>query len=697
MRNLEQPSSDENSKKLDPIERIGELMDAGFLATMTEHSGGFRFAVDPKLPPGSLGYTNMETGVIYFNPHHLTEEANMTDAALSGFCFHEAGHHSPAALEFQGELRKDLEKPELIPEFIREQENPETEVKFFQALHSGLHNALADIWLESAMGRPGQILVQHSFDAMYNNPQGTLEKGEIPEGRDLHQFSKPDQLLQLLVGEARYGSTRELSELVDPEVHEAFQRIEESGALKQIQSAGQYFDHFGSENSKKASIHRKYQAYRKVFFKEWVGLIDSEFTDRMEKEDGSGQGESGDGEQSKSDGSEQGELGDGEGSETSQQSNDVMNDLLDELTKSGKERQSLAPSSEEVAKDKKAMEDMAKDAKQRAENAADGKFETPEPPKEKESAEDAMRKAAKKLLKESQQAEWVKEAEKYGVDPALIKEWERIKKSYSDEIHSTADLLSEILIDDRSYKTKYMQREGEIMDGLMAETYGELLSGNDEPETMMRQVRNPKFLQTEMEFIVDVSASMTGAPLERSKELLIILTEALQEVRDTLEGQQLLSPDDEQPLRLGATSFSDVTRRITTLEEPVSDKKQIQIINGLSQIGGGTEETEAISGIYKEMALHTDNVLKIMVVLTDGHGNRDKLQSILQQIQEDDSVVFLAVGLGTGAEGIVDSYVSGVRQGNQSNIFGFAADAPEDALPFVVEFIKQQVHKRYKS
>jgi uncharacterized protein with von Willebrand factor type A (vWA) domain len=213
----------------------------------------------------------------------------------------------------------------------------------------------------------------------------------------------------------------------------------------------------------------------------------------------------------------------------------------------------------------------------------------------------------------------------------------------------------------------------------------------------MRTVENPEFLETEMEWIVDTSGSMSGAKIERSVELLVIVSEAFKRVRETLDAENLVS-EKEDPFRVGVTKFSSSPERVTKLTEPINDRKEVIIIDKVSEVGGGTEETGAISEVYRELRLGKKNVIKIICVLTDGEGNKDGVAPIIQQVENDKEVIFLAVGLGDSkedAQAIVDTYVSPLKNA-ESNVSGFAVEKPEESLPLVLEFLRKEVNKRKK-
>jgi len=279
-----------------------------------------------------------------------------------------------------------------------------------------------------------------------------------------------------------------------------------------------------------------------------------------------------------------------------------------------------------------------------------------------------------------------------GVRQETIQRWERIKEKYRAEIESTVASLADVFLEDRRSRLEYLRREGEIVPGLEYETISALISGELDPDTKMSTVRNPEFLETELEWIVDTSTSMGGDSIEKSIDLLVIITEAFKRIRENLAGENLLA-EEEEPFRLGATKFAKTPERVTKLKDPINDEKEVKIIEEIAKVGGGTEETEAIREVYQELSLNKNNVIKIIVVLSDGHGDRAGVAPIMRQIEEDGEVVFLAVGLGNEAKAVKETYLGPLRD-REKNVFGEEAKDPSEALPKVIEFLKREVNNR---
>lgn len=676
-------------------QRFEKAVSPEHLQMISQASGGFRFRPDAEIPPGRTGYTDLKTRTIYYNPLMLHGSPELgiepwTKTDIRGFTYHESGHHAPEVVSMQNQLLGDLKKIE-IPEAYKG--SASAEGRFLGAIWSNLDNTLADMWLESFMGRRPYYTIRKDITEFQSG------KGEI---KDYRSLSRPEQLMQVLL-KSRYFKTeaKDLEEGVSPEVLESFNRIMKSGAMDAITERSPFENYFASPGQREKCIDKKIEAYRQVFLPEYLRLLEAELEERKKQR-----------QQQKQQGQEQPQVKEGEPQAmpsggaplTREEEDEIRQEILEELEKAGKERESQAPSEEEKEQVNSTMQKIKKMLEQEQARKKGKNLEKPEGEGEGKEVDHGKEKKGEEAIKElgkefeRRQKEKARKgtAESLGVSPEVVRKWENTKERYDKEIISLATSLAEVFLDDRRTKMEYLRREGDIVPGLEYETIAAQISGETDPQTKMSVVRNPEFLETQLEFIVDTSGSMSGNKIDRSVELLVIITESLKRVRELLQNENLLFPESEQPFQLGVTKFTTEPERVTKLKDPLNDKKEVDIIDRVSQVGGGTEESGAIKSVYEEMKLGKKNAIKIICMLTDGQGNRDAVGEILQQIEKDKEVVFLAVGLGDNkedADAIVQTYVEPLSE-RESNVHGFPAERPEDALPGVLEFLKREVNKR---
>jgi len=708
-----------------------EVVSPEHLEMISQASGGFRFRPDASLPPGRTGYTDLRTRTIFYNPLMLAgnEELGIkpwTKTDIEGFTYHEAGHHAPEVVALQEKLIGHLKHIE-VPEAYKG--SPAAEERFIQAIWSNLDNALADIWLERLMGKRPYFGVEKSISEFQE------AKGDIDDYKAAFP-SKPGQLMQALLRsryvkekgkvKTRKGNEEYLEyiegkkEGLDPDVFEAMQKIIKSGAMQAMIERGAFENYFASPTQREKLIDKKMEAYKQVFLPEYLRLLEKELEERKkqrqqqkQKEQQGEQGEQDEQEQQGEQGEGQPQVGPSEGAPlTREEEEELKQQIIEELEKAGKEWQSQAPAEEDEKELNSEMEKVRKkierEQKQKEggepeegeeaqpEEGKEGEEKEEKPEPKKKSGEEAIKELAKEFERKQKEANRKGAAEALQVTPETVKKWERIKEDYELDIESLTAALAGVFLDDRRKKMEYLRREGDIVPGLEFETIAAHIAGESDPSTKMSVVRNPEFLETELEFIVDTSGSMSGEKIDRSIDLMVIITEALKRVKETLSQENLLT-EKEQPFRLGATKFSNLPERVTKLTDPINDKKEVTIIEEVSKIGGDTEESGAIRQVYEELKLNKANVIKIIVVLTDGEGNRGAVEPIIQQIENDNEIVLLAVGMGSSkedAEAIVKTYLDPLRKQEEANVHGFAAQRPEEALPATIEFLKREINKR---
>lgn len=686
--------------------KIEDVVSPEFLQMISLASGGFSFREDPRLAQEALetgmaqtGWTHIPTRTIYFNP--LLREGNKklgvkpwTRADILGFTTHEAGHHAPEVKKFNDLMIEDLKDPDIVPEPYRA--SPDHQTRFLQALYSHLDNSLADIWLESFMGRKPFRFLGSSIREFQTG------KGK-PE--TLQNISKPEQLMQALIRGIYIEDPSITSEVgrkaiskdnvkeksvfqdkVDEDVFEAYQRVLESGAMRALID-NSYFAMparaFISEAELENQIKLKFRAYKQVFLPEYLKMVEAEIEERKKQQSQLGQPQSG---------------RSGAVPLTPEEEQGLLEQLLKELEKAGQDHkpEKSTLSEEEQRKLQQLMNKLSQMAKQRQQEGQNSDPNKKPGEEQRLKGIEAIEAMARKFRESDKESDLRGLAESMRVQQETVRTWDAIKEKYKLEIESTAAAYAEIFLDDRRKRLEFLKREGEIVPGLEYETIAALISGELDPETKMREVVNPDFLELEKWFILDQSSSMAGEQLEKSIEMMIIDTEALKLVRQNLEDEGLLFPEEEYPFRIAETGFTTVPHEITSLDEPLSDKKELTMIEESKKVGGGTEETGTISQVYKKMSLKRGNVIKLITVFTDGEGNMEGLIPIMQQIEEDDEVIFLVVGLGADANSIVESYLSPLKE-KSKNIFGIAAENPAEALPQVIDFYKREVIKKRRS
>ncbi len=656
------PNPDSTGKAAFDARRV--LISPDHLKMIAQTTGGFSFREDPTLPPGRTGYTSLNTKTIYYNPVYFygsKEHGIEPEPHPEGFFYHEGGHHVQDVVVLQDRMMDDLKNIE-IPESYRG--NPQTEERFLKSVYRHLDNAIADVWLESYMGRRPYFPVRQGITEFQKR------KGEMSP-KFAKSLTKPEQLMQGLLM-SRYIN-QDLEGIVDEDVYDSYRKIIKSGAIRVLTDTGAFENYFASPADHKRLLDRKFAAYREVLLPEYLKLVEAELEQRkQQKMQGKGESGQGDG---------------GAVPLTKEEEQELVNEILSQLEAAGHECETL---SEE---EKERVQQIFGQLKAQLTDPKHNKGKaTGQEPKKKKGIE-AIEEAGRQLENEAKDKKQRGLAESLHIRQESIQTWERIKEKYHLEIEATASTLAEIFLDDRRKRMQYIVREGEIVPGLEHETIAAMIAGDLDPDTKMREVRNPEFIEVETEWIVDNSGSMGGENIEKSIDLMVIVVEAFKKVKEDLEAENLVMINEE-PARIGVTKFTTIPQRVTPLTQPLNDEKELRIIDEISQIGGGTDEAETIDTVYKELALGKKNVIKLIFVLSDGAGNKDGVAPIIRQIEEDDEVIFLALGLGPQSQQVVDTYVEPQKDKENGNVFGYSAQDAETILPFTLDFLKKQVERK---
>lgn len=640
-------------REITSVRDIEDIISPIQLRMISEASGGFRFILDRTMSPAdTIGMTDMRTRCIRFNAHRIAE---LSPERIRGLATHEAGHHAPPVKSLDDKLVATLGERGIIPD--RTAKDAETKAEIAEAINAHAANAILDCFLEAYMGRGVHYINREAIDALNN---GISEKGPRTFLRDL---PKAEQLCQLLVGEDRYPPPpgTSIRDLVDPDVYASYRRVKESGAIATIQNVKQWTNYFANELGQEAAIERKRAAFRDVILPEWLKLFEAEIKKRKEEKEKRRSGE-------------KKEL-------TPEEIKEIMKQLAQELKKLGEQYKSKMPSPDEGKELDKVL------AKIREGKSIKTK-DSPTDPGE------LIRTSAEKIGREWGESKGRGMAENLGIRIESVRTWEEIKKDRKQEIKETAAAYIEIFVDDRRKRLEYLKREGVVTPGMEYDYVSGVIHGELDRPVHEKMVQNPEFIEVEIEFVQDCSGSMSGEPIRQCVELDVILGEAARLAHDELAGQQLLSSNEENPMRIGVTKFETTAERVKKLEEPMTDEIEMKIVDELTKGGGGTDEEQALTEVYGELKLHDKNILKIIVIQTDGEGNRGAVQRIMQEIEDDDEVIVAVVGYGSSAAAVIDAYLGAIKRPNNGNIFAINAENPSTARPQILEFFKARVRER---
>lgn len=676
---------------------LEEILSPEYLE-MISGASGFTYTVIEEPPPGIpqhvMGFTNMKTKRIYLVKRNaalmfwkLKKEGKLEHAKekMKGFLIHEGGHHAPEVLSLDQKLRammgkQDLEPNELQEYFNDPEDKGETKELFWKAFWFDVCNGSLDMWLEAYQSRG-------NFGPSFGGALLALHDSSV-KGRDfLQEIPLHHQLTQWLVGEEKYykGKDRkkvldqrlkELDEiarkLLSPEVYKAITRLRKDGAIQAILD-DKAFTYWGANtpDQKDRAIARKLQAVMEHVYPVWRKLLLLEFDQRKAAFK----------EQAK----------DAKPPLTDEEIKVIYHKILKELLdKTQQDAQaaygSETPSEEEMEQMKKIfgkIKELAGSKPAKGENAP------PAPP----SALDKARSDMARRFDETDSRRITELADRFGVSEASLRRLQEIEGKYAGEIERLAADIAESFLNQRRSRVKTQMVEGMTTPGLEDIEYEEGKVGNLETRTHQIIEQAAEFLQTEIEHLFDTSGSMQGDRLKYAQTVSIILARVFERVKAILEGEGLLRPAEEDPLRSGFVLFTTTPERIKKLDEPTNAKSLAQMIEQTGKHSGGTDDAAAIAALTTEFKFREPNVLKFMIIYSDGEGNPGAVQNILGAIEKDKSIIVIVVAMGADPAAVSATYEGLVGSRNSSNIQVVQGDNINANLPLLSDFIKKRVRE----
>ncbi|MFH1426322.1 MAG: vWA domain-containing protein [Candidatus Kerfeldbacteria bacterium] len=713
---------------------LEEIMDPDFLAAITSATTAtgekrrFYYELVDQPPPGVpqhvMGFTNMETGVITLvkpvalhllkklgiNKGSSPEEAQNGKRALRGFFRHEGGHHAPEVVRLYMKLTKAIgdvsaEPPELEEYFADEKDEGKTRELFWRAVHSDAHNGALDVWLEDLTSRDPFATARNDFRCLYESSvEGRPQ--ELFDSLPLHH-----QLTQWLVGEERYYRIRETmplaerrketmkkaQELLDPEVVSALERLHGKNAIQALRTA-KYYTPGAPERYQEGAINEKFHAIQDHIYIEWRKLLVKEFELRVKDfKDTIGEEKWKELEEKENEIQEQNKnLKDQEDKKTGPLQEiraRILKDLLGYTEQLGEGAySSQAPSDGETRAAEGAYKKVRGQGTGRGKQAAKPQEGKPNP--DDKSALDEYRDRMRRASAKRKKGEMGEMADRFGVSEQTIRFVEDVEKEYEQEINDMATALMEIFEDQRKLTWQKHRKEGLEIPHLRPVKVAFARRGIRDTKTHERPRRQPEFMQTEVEMMYDVSGSMGGSKLQMSQIMGIIISRAFEKAKNDLEAKRLLRPKEEDPLRIGHSCFADVPYRIKKLGEPITDKSLAQMVENTNKMSGGTNIETALGALLGEFEKNTERVMKFLVFASDGEGNAAATQALLQEIEKDNDIIVIVLGMGANKGDVINTFSSKARAAGSTNVYPIAENDVRKAARQLMKYITKHLRER---
>lgn len=254
-------------------------------------------------------------------------------------------------------------------------------------------------------------------------------------------------------------------------------------------------------------------------------------------------------------------------------------------------------------------------------------------------------------------------AELLGLTLEQLRIFEERKRELEPQISYLANTLIELLKNKMEAELKTHQPMGHLMPG----KFGDYLRG-------VKEGKEPKVFQyfklkgvipaIDLLFLVDHSGSMES--LDKNKkaaDCVLLFGEAFLRTERELDKILSSSRKKREYLREGLITFSDTAILRKPLETKLDEKTIAQLYFTAKNIsGGGTADAEALRNLINylktEETKHKGRykVLKIVAIITDGQGEREKVKDVLETARNLPNTLFIAVGAGSDTEDVLDTW-----------------------------------------
>ncbi len=289
------------------------------------------------------------------------------------------------------------------------------------------------------------------------------------------------------------------------------------------------------------------------------------------------------------------------------------------------------------------------------------------------------------------------DAARFGVSKEAVAEMRQMEQRYAADIETLAERVAEAFLSERRHVRDYHHAEGQITPGMEVFAVAEAKRGNAEAKIYEQDIQAVEFTSTDVEVLVDSSASMQGERLKIGQAFVLVIQKAFQRVRALLEDEQLLRPEDEEPLRVGYAGFTANAYRIKKLGEPLADQSLAQMIHQTDTRSGGTDDSSAIEALTTEFRTNSEATLKFLLIVSDGEGNKDAVQSIMERLERSDEMFVMVCGLGSDASDVLDTYSTAAQSKGVKNILPLTGDSVDQILPQLVDYLHRNITRKTES
>ncbi|MBO1902861.1 VWA domain-containing protein [Leucobacter weissii] len=234
--------------------------------------------------------------------------------------------------------------------------------------------------------------------------------------------------------------------------------------------------------------------------------------------------------------------------------------------------------------------------------------------------------------------------------------------------------------------------EGDLLDGeALARIVAETRAGVRRPGAFRRREHRPRRRsapgRTDYVFLIDRSASMTGAAAEAAADAALVMLEALAGAqRDIAEAERISGLDLELGIRTALIVFDAEPLVVKPLSAGVDDEARRRLLAEIRSPGGATNDAAALAAACSQLATAPtgDEHRRIVFVVGDGGSNDPAAaRNELRRLRTSGVAV---IGIGLGSDEFARRYApSGLRLDDPSALADVLTTIIERELPELID------------
>ncbi len=286
------------------------------------------------------------------------------------------------------------------------------------------------------------------------------------------------------------------------------------------------------------------------------------------------------------------------------------------------------------------------------------------------------------------------------VAPDKLRDYLAYIEQHEAQIQHFTAILTNMLLKDRVLKRKTGKRQGVMVQpGLGVQTYHQILSGDPHPPTQIGFERQLKPLVLQAALALDVSGS-TYQLMDGLLGLVAIFVESIRRIHEQLLGNPRkynFDPRrDRNPGQLELTRFADTPECILPMGNLVDLPAAITAFSDLQAMGGGTSISTALEFEYDRLTknISHDQIVRILVLVTDGLDQGAALDAIVKKITEDPRIYFIVAGIGPNhmvQKAIIKQYQKFLNPQNAYRMWANGFQSVGPAIGEIIAFFERKL------